>query len=159
MVPNHARCHLRYAWICTVVRGLPAGGRCGTACRLAREKIWMPAVPGCHRQPGLVRVTGFEPAASWSRTMRAAGCATPGYAPDQICLTRRSDLGNGYVRICRSRFPTGVSIFSWFSLRGDRGRSRSPAIAGLAHAVFAAWWVFGDSNPGPSGYEPDALTS
>ena len=21
------------------------------------------------------------------------------------------------------------------------------------------WWAFGDSNPGPSGYEPDALTN
>ena len=27
----------------------------------------------------LVRVAGFEPTASWTRTMRATNCATPGY--------------------------------------------------------------------------------
>ncbi len=27
----------------------------------------------------MVRVAGFEPTASWSRTMRATNCATPGY--------------------------------------------------------------------------------
>ena len=27
----------------------------------------------------MVRVTGFEPAASWSQTTRATSCATPGY--------------------------------------------------------------------------------
>ena len=25
--------------------------------------------------------------------------------------------------------------------------------------AFENWWAFGDSNPGPSGYEPDALTN
>jgi len=24
---------------------------------------------------------------------------------------------------------------------------------------FGIWWAFRDSNPGPSGYEPDALTN
>ena len=33
---------------------------------------------GCLRCK-LVRVAGFEPTASWSRTMRATGCATPGW--------------------------------------------------------------------------------
>ena len=27
----------------------------------------------------VVRVAGFEPTASWTRTMRATNCATPGY--------------------------------------------------------------------------------
>ena len=25
--------------------------------------------------------------------------------------------------------------------------------------IYYMWWAFGDSNPGPSGYEPDALTN
>ena len=25
--------------------------------------------------------------------------------------------------------------------------------------VFSIWWVFRDSNPGPTGYEPGALTN
>ena len=42
----------------------------------------------------LVRVTGFEPAASWSQTTRATNCATPGYrcAPEgrgaKVCFQR-----------------------------------------------------------------------
>ena len=31
----------------------------------------------------MVRVTGFEPAASWSQTTRATNCATPGYKTTQ----------------------------------------------------------------------------
>ena len=27
------------------------------------------------------------------------------------------------------------------------------------YSVLFLWWAFGDSNPGPSGYEPDALTN
>ena len=26
-------------------------------------------------------------------------------------------------------------------------------------AIWANWWTFRDSNPGPAGYEPDALTN
>lgn len=29
----------------------------------------------------MVRVAGFEPTASWTRTKRATNCATPGYGP------------------------------------------------------------------------------
>ena len=32
-----------------------------------------------HKGSPMVRVTGFEPAASWSQTTRATNCATPGY--------------------------------------------------------------------------------
>ena len=32
-----------------------------------------------NNRPYMVRVTGFEPAASWSQTKRATSCATPGY--------------------------------------------------------------------------------
>ena len=31
----------------------------------------------------MVRVAGFEPTASWSRTKRATGCATPGYETEK----------------------------------------------------------------------------
>ena len=31
----------------------------------------------------MVRVTGFEPAASWSQTTRATNCATPGYKTNE----------------------------------------------------------------------------
>ena len=33
----------------------------------------------CETAITLVRVTGFEPTASWSRTKRATSCATPGF--------------------------------------------------------------------------------
>ncbi len=26
-------------------------------------------------------------------------------------------------------------------------------------SAFVFWWAFGDSNPGPTGYEPGALTN
>ena len=46
------------------------------------------------RQPfgclfALVRVAGFEPTASWSRTMRATNCATPGDGILPIPLAKR----------------------------------------------------------------------
>ena len=34
--------------------------------------------PNSFKAPKVVRVAGFEPTASWSRTMRATNCATPG---------------------------------------------------------------------------------
>ena len=42
--------------------------------RSARYRILNPI-----RTLRMVRVAGFEPTASWSRTMRATNCATPGY--------------------------------------------------------------------------------
>ena len=29
----------------------------------------------------------------------------------------------------------------------------------LLHRLLIKWWAFGDSNPGPTGYEPVALTN
>ena len=43
----------------------------------------------------LVRVAGFEPTASWTRTMRATNCATPGY---------------GFLTLCRLLLSVGISV-------------------------------------------------
>ena len=43
----------------------------------------------------MVRVAGFEPTASWSRTMRATNCATPGYlilTPRDIIAAKRMNV-------------------------------------------------------------------
>ena len=45
---------------------------------------------------------------------------------------------------------------SWFeSPPGKQKRKNTPS----CDEVFPFWWAFGDSNPGPSGYEPGALTN
>ena len=52
---------------------------------IRRRTRWMRTAPQTANHPepsrapgGLVRVAGFEPTASWSRTKRATNCATPG---------------------------------------------------------------------------------
>ena len=49
----------------------------------------------------MVRVTGFEPAASWSQTTRATSCATPGY---KLCLIKPRALPP-----CHKSIPGPVS--------------------------------------------------
>ena len=50
--------------------------------------------------------------------------------------------------------------------QGQKGSNPRPTVletaalpAELNPYVFFDWWAFRDSNPGPSGYEPDALTN
>ena len=59
-----------------------------------KEKSRTPAHSGF-----LVRVTGFEPTASWSRTKRATSCATPGFKC-YIIITAHAPFvkGNGEGR-------------------------------------------------------------
>ena len=52
----------------------------------------------------VVRVAGFEPTASWTRTMRATNCATPGYGPMEDGETDAPQL------ICSIIFFSGPSV-------------------------------------------------
>ena len=72
-----------------------------------------------------------------------SGCAPPLFLPSAPLLDR----------LCRSR----SAFFSAF-FRGlvDTAKRKIPAIWWRVSFV---WWAFRDSNPGPIGYEPSALTS
>ena len=56
--------------------------------------------------PIMVRVTGFEPAASWSQTTRATNCATPG--------NRQKKLAPFRFRGLRKRHENSISAPSFF---------------------------------------------
>ena len=61
----------------------------------------------------------------------------------------------------RSANRTSLRSFSWelrdltvgFSLSKFRQTKKHPT------GCFIVWWAFRDSNPGPTGYEPVALTN
>ncbi len=45
-------------------------------------------------------------------------------------------------------------------LNQGHGDFQSPALpTELPGQTIKYWWAIGDSNPGPAGYEPDALTN
>ena len=59
--------------------------------------------------------------------------------------------------------PAKAGAFSW---QGHKDLNPEPTVletAALPIELYPCmklkWWAFGDSNPGPSGYEPDALTN
>ncbi len=54
-----------------------------------------------------------------------------------------------------------ASAFFW---QGHKDLNPEPTVLETAALPielypYMKWWAFGDSNPGPSGYEPDALTN
>ena len=59
----------------------------------------------------MVRVAGFEPTASWSRTKHATSCATPGCKFDSLiiimkksgCVKRVQDIFANVFKYCRMR--------------------------------------------------------
>ncbi len=61
----------------------------------------------------MVRVTGFEPAASWSQTTRATSCATPGWRQKKLAALRFRGL-----RKCRENCVSAPSFFRSKSKRG-----------------------------------------
>ena len=70
------------------------------------------------------------------------------------------------VRIKRE--PTQTACLRGLHLicgRGSKNRTHDtrfwrPLLYQLSYTpIFKKWWAIGDSNPGPSGYEPDALTN
>ena len=83
-----------------------------------------------HKDSPLVRVAGFEPTASWTRTMRATNCATPGWlyyysgritfcqAKDSMALPfKHRMIFESSLRVCQARYiklPLGLDFF--FSL-------------------------------------------
>ncbi len=81
----------------------------------------------------LVGVKGFEPAAHWSQT----SCATKlRYTPKKWCSD--SELNQGHGDFQSPALPTELS----------------------EHIILMKlWWAIRDLNPGPAGYEPDALTN
>ncbi len=59
----------------------------------------------------MVRVAGFEPTASWSRTMRATNCATPGYnAKGALCLLLCGEHSSTWFFIIRD-FSYNVNLY------------------------------------------------
>ena len=57
----------------------------------------------------LVRVTGFEPAASWSQTTRATSCATPGRRQNGLTPLRRRTKALPLFAVCASAPPFFLS--------------------------------------------------
>ena len=57
--------------------------------------------------------------------------------------------------------PEHFKVISW---QGHKDLNPEPTVLETAALPielypYIIWWAFGDSNPGPSGYEPDALTN
>ena len=65
----------------------------------------------------LVRVTGFEPAASCSQSMRATNCATPG-----LTLHILQDIMKMSSQICRIKNDLPVTIYSVLFIFFERSR-------------------------------------
>ena len=87
----------------------------------------------------MVGVAGFEPAAHWSQT----SCATKlRYTPLLICKKNGAQTRN------RTK-DTGIFSPLLYLL----------SYLGILSFVLNLWWAIGDLNPGPAGYEPDALTN
>ena len=52
---------------------------------------------------------------------------------------------------------TGLNSGGGTGIRTLDLRIKSPLLYQLSYTP--VWWAFGDSNPGPDGYEPSALTN
>ena len=73
----------------------------------------------------------------------------------------------GCAGICRKSGATGAKKRSHDNVMASFGRGRKartldtrfwrPLLYQLSYTP--VWWAFGDSNPGPDGYEPSALTN
>ena len=55
-------------------------------------------------------------------------------------------------------FAAGSDNSHYPTLEGSNPFRHKNKNTTLMGGIFV-WWAFGDSNPGPSGYEPDALTN
>ena len=89
----------------------------------------------------MVGVAGFEPAAHWSQT----SCATKlRYTPLYGFVKKI----NGAQTRNRTK-DTGIFSPLLYLL----------SYLGIRFYLIKLWWAFRDLNPGPAGYEPDALTN
>ena len=76
------------------------------------------SVSNAIRTLAMVRVAGFEPTASWTRTMRATNCATPGYSikrskvsPSHRCLSGKPGQIYGLLTPKRKNYYIGFLAF------------------------------------------------
>ena len=81
-----------------------------------------------------------------------------GLEPSTSGVTGRRSNQLNYRAIFLSKTAVAVMI----SGRGRRNRTLGtrfwrPLLYQLSYTPM--WWAFGDSNPGPDGYEPSALTN
>ena len=71
----------------------------------------------------------------------------------QACSTRLAPASLKTIinRFLNARCPLGVRVLK------DRTKTKNENT--LTVSSFSFWWAFRDSNPGPTGYEPVALTN
>ena len=58
--------------------------------------------------------------------------------------------------------PVTIAVTGFFVWQGQKDLNPRHVVletTALPAELYPYWWAFGDSNPGPSGYEPDALTN
>ena len=85
----------------------------------------------------MVRVTGFEPAASWSQTTRATSCATPGYRQKKLAPFRFRLAAKTAHALLPSSSPNRARFAEpRFGKRGRRNSLRSVSCSDERRSAF-----------------------
>ena len=71
----------------------------------------------------------------------------------------------------KTKIHAKTFVFAWIVWQGHKDLNPEPTVLETAAlpielypyislwCIMKKWWAFGDSNPGPTGYEPVALTN
>ena len=126
--------------------------------RSLRQQIYS-LLPLATREPShlLELVIGIEPTTCWLQISCSAYWATPAYMVPRDGLEPSTQ---GFSVLCSTNWATEASMAT---LRGLEPLTSS--VTGWRtnqlyyRAIFILWWAFTDSNRGPIGYEPTALTN